>query len=709
MTSQGKLQQLLWSFCQLMQKYATGEITSESEIPRVLKWFIHTFQSMPIHEFRYIYIRSLCFWALELLQSKIILLEINNKQEILDLIEKCLYLQPTSDMIPLCMIDLTQWLIVHDGQLIIPDEKITSEVLAIFHAAWDNIYIQPYQKPSDGNLDKLESLVKNPRTSSDTMNQLIKGVRENLKRFLALQHSLPLEQSITDPSIKCLKMKTEQLLRIITGFVERKYVSLCIHPVLDGLSTYILSLYDPDPFSGLLDAAREQKAILQDILKSSIIDDNTSNPPSLYFQKKQHSIIESLQKKRNSQLKRELLVKTISHPVPSTDPFKDALEGNINEYDSDEEDENLLIKVKDIWVEMDPLTNRLINAKNIDFFGLTEQPGVFASEHSGRMHLTTNELQWYGLPKELQTKAIEAKKKQLLSKAMSLPLSSIRSFILEPLNSKRTWAQQLREKDPFSLSVKAMKSLYVDGAKETIMNNFDCLTVTTKEQVFRFFPFNRDQSTFLRTALEECSTVKSNYQEPLVKRILTENLFQQREQILRKLITEENPWIDNYAGISKSVMKITDDLNDEPTNVLMEQLFHSCRLENAVTNETVIILQHYWVISVTETARCNLLRIVDRILDPQVMQKVDPAFCILHQWLLGLERNVNAYKSPLVCMMLLRLIKKCKRMIMQPVTPLVKSHTDSIFENWQQFSSWLTSFNIHLLALDKEKEEKSDV
>lgn len=45
-----------------------------------------------------------------------------------------------------------------------------------------------------------------------------------------------------------------------------------------------------------------------------------------------------------------------------------------------------------------------------------------------------------------------------------------------------------------------------------------------------------------------------------------------------------------------------------------------------------------------ESTKESLLRIVDRLVDPQVMSKTDSAFQTLHAWLRGIEGAINPYK-----------------------------------------------------------------
>ena len=56
---------------------------------------------------------------------------------------------------------------------------------------------------------------------------------------------------------------------------------------------------------------------------------------------------------------------------------------------------------------------------------------------------------------------------------------------------------------------------------------------------------------------------------------------------------KEYPWLESSVAISKTIASLTDDVTT-PDPKDLERLFHSCRMEKAVTNETIVLLQHFW-------------------------------------------------------------------------------------------------------------------
>ena len=68
-------------------------------------------------------------------------------------------------------------------------------------------------------------------------------------------------------------------------------------------------------------------------------------------------------------------------------------------------------------------------------------------------------------------------------------------------------------------------------------------------------------------------------------------MLHERREILEDLMAEsEYPWLDSSASISKSIASLTDEIR-RPDPKELERLFHSCRLEKAVANETIVLLQ----------------------------------------------------------------------------------------------------------------------
>jgi hypothetical protein len=106
----------------------------------------------------------------------------------------------------------------------------------------------------------------------------------------------------------------------------------------------------------------------------------------------------------------------------------------------------------------------------------------------------------------------------------------------------------------------------------------------------------------------ECAGIRPSFQDHFVRQLVVcnllllffklltlcekiEKLLHERRDILEDLMSEsEYPWLDSSASISKIIACLTDE-SKRPDPKELERLFHSCRLEKAVANETIVLLQ----------------------------------------------------------------------------------------------------------------------
>jgi predicted RNA-binding protein with EMAP domain len=83
------------------------------------------------------------------------------------------------------------------------------------------LFVTKFVTPNNETLLHFKQLVQDTKTSSDTFSHLIKATREYLHRFQFLQRGLVGNDNVIDhPDIKTIKMKAEQLLKIIGGDIN---------------------------------------------------------------------------------------------------------------------------------------------------------------------------------------------------------------------------------------------------------------------------------------------------------------------------------------------------------------------------------------------------------------------------------------------------------------------------------------------------------
>jgi hypothetical protein len=167
----------------------------------------------------------------------------------------------------------------------------------------------------------------------------------------------------------------------------------------------------------------------------------------------------------------------------------------------------------------------------------------------------------------------------------------------------------------------------------------------------------------------------------------SEEIFRQRRHILNKFLQSGQKWLESASEIHTVVQRLLDEKQEFQKQDL-ELLFHSCRMESAVTIETVVTLQEFWRNTGSDSIKIRLLKIFDRLLDPLVMHQNDPAFVILYSWLRIEEPLVNPYKSTAVLAHISGLLRRSKNLTFEQLNPIVRTHGKSLFENWDEFNEW---------------------
>ncbi|KAJ3349006.1 hypothetical protein HDU91_006439 [Kappamyces sp. JEL0680] len=666
MSSKGKIQHF-YSFAQVIQNYSKDIPKHLSrDIPSSLKWFKHHSNAKTFRD------------AVGVLDG------VEVSEETKSLLDDCLFLQPIQDRLQSCVVDLQEWLIKNQSKLVCLDKNVTAAHLVDFHQGWEALFRIPYVKPTDETYDFFEKLTMDPRTSSDTFAHLIKAAYDNMLKFLALQQTIDPETIVTNHEIKAMKMKAEEFIRIINDNVANVDISHLMLRNIYELVVEGLAIYDPDPFSGLHDACNSLKASLDDI--NDNISKVRNEPPKMTIEAKRSPLIRLLEMKGQKDQESKLLHE--SHTNLGTGALSRLYQSDMSisqlalDYQEEQEQDlerDDLLDVHDIWIEIDPLIDRLLEIKDTT----SQSEGIMCSDYSGRFQFSSTKILWFGIPKDLADKAADLASHGLWDAAVMIPFTTIEKFIIEPIAAAATTPLAFEGGLPVSPVGIPSPPFHFNGNRRSEGNASDektfYLSIYTRTEVYRLFPFVEKETKFLKDAFYECAGLKPSFQDHVVRKLLTEKLFNERREILEDLLMEELPWLDSSIAISKTISELTDETRS-PDPVELERLFHSCRMEKAVTNETIVLLQ-------------ILLRITDRLIDPQVMQKSDTAFLVLHAWLRTQEQYLNPYK---------RLLKRCKTVSMDQLTPLVLSHTKSTFDRWEDFSNWLASYNVSKLKVDSE-------
>jgi hypothetical protein len=569
---------LFWSFCQIIQTYSNDiESNLETNIPISLKWFLKEFRTAKITEARYLYVRFLTFWSIEQYDSftrlyrNVLEHPVAVHDSVKQLFVQCLDLQPLHDRLQSCMIDITEWLIVHDQELIVTDMNSSPMAMRLYHEAWAQLALQPYTNPSNEFLHYVKRKVKDSKSSSDVLAHFIKSIREYISRIISRQQTMIKDENlITDPILKTLKQKAEQLLRVVLENVEDARISNVMRRAMSELILEIVSMYDADPFSGLHDACRSLQASLLQIDEEPKPFDE---PPTVEIEPELSPLMQMLQQKKSNTQKSTILKLSVDELIDE-DRFKSCMSiGQLEEeMNGDGTDGELILFDKMYnWVELDPIMNRLVQESDPTVQGY----GVLSSPHSGRFQLTTSKILWYGIPKQVTDRAVELQEHHIWNLAISIPFADIQCFVVQPI----TVTEDVR------LSSNQLDS----GLSITDITQQMVMSFYTTTEVYRFFPFTSNEVHFLKDAFDQVARIRPVYQDHFIRKILSDRLFDQRRQILEQLLLQSK-WLESSVEIQQCITNLTME-HQQSHQTQLELLFHSCRLESAVTNETIILIQ----------------------------------------------------------------------------------------------------------------------
>ena len=455
------------------------------------------------------------------------------------MVTECILRQPIQDRLQSGLIDIKEWLDLNKTKLANANEDdVSRDDFILYHDAWEDLYRIPYKKPSNDTYDYFENTIKDKRSSSDTFAHIIKAAYENLMRFTALQHEMDSEEIVIHKDIKTMKMKTEELVRIINDNVSEVEISHIMLRNIYELIVECLAAYDPDPFSGLHDACHSLKRTLAKNSERAT-KKRFPEPPKITFEANLSSLLQTLQIKGKLEIDKanENAVK-----MPSLDAFSrvynsgsDFSFGQVaQEVDQEQRQKvsgDLLLEIHNIWIEVDPILGRLNNLKSQAF----QSNGVLCADFSGRAVFTSSHIVWFGIPKDLYHRANELKMHGIGDMALSVPFSSIEKFIIEVLPGDYDSITPSSSRVPSVLSLahghkqpppSPPSFLPLKGKEElpTPKKAF-YITIYTGSEVYKFFPFLEKEAKFIKEALLECAGIRPSFQDHFVRQLLVRDVF----------------------------------------------------------------------------------------------------------------------------------------------------------------------------------------
>jgi hypothetical protein len=163
-------------------------------------------------------------------------------------------------------------------------------------------------------------------------------------------------------------------------------------------------------------------------------------------------------------------------------------------------------------------------------------------------------------------------------------------------------------------------------------------------KIVRFFPFHQDEIPEIMVALGDLIGRAPDTEAEFAAHVAGAQDMQWRTQTHQEL-TVDQEWLITVQQLQDLIRRVMDTpktLDDHD----LELLFHSCRLNEEVSMEALLLLKKTWYTLTSESTRLRLLQIVARLVDPRVLPPHLPHVRELLNWLTTVERQLDPYKSP---------------------------------------------------------------
>ena len=198
----------------------------------------------------------------------------------------------------------------------------------------------------------------------------------------------------------------------------------------------------------------------------------------------------------------------------------------------------------------------------------------------------------------------------------------------------------------------------------------------------RLFPLPPAEAGELRGLMRDLVGRDEFDEKEYVSTVMGEREARRRVKVLATLaaLNPNGEWIiDDNAELIKVMARLT--ASDGPQSIYdMERVYHSCRLNGAVTSEVISHLRHRWNEAKDETVRKKILDVVDRIFEPTIMRHGSPNFSTLSGWVKRLSQRVDVYTSPISSKVISSLEEKIGVFEKQAVMGIPINQFDDHFE-----------------------------
>jgi len=198
-------------------------------------------------------------------------------------------------------------------------------------------------------------------------------------------------------------------------------------------------------------------------------------------------------------------------------------------------------------------------------------------------------------------------------------------------------------------------------------------------EVVKLFPFGKSELQELLKTLYDLTGLKPTTIGAHVEHGAKQMLEDVRLRILdENILGAKSRWIKHTEELLRVLKDLTKD--DAPINMVeMEWLYHSCRNNKAVIQESLTILKELWISSKTQDTMMKILTIVNRFLDGDILKGDDEILSDLLLWLHSIETALDPYMNATPLKLLLKVCHRAETLQTQSVVPLVEALYDETF------------------------------
>ncbi|KAG9391643.1 hypothetical protein J8273_6408 [Carpediemonas membranifera] len=587
--------------------------------------------------------------------------------------------QPTQDMVPLLLASTRSWLARRRFRMVL------SAPVSEHYKVWRVIDVLPFTEPDPLDIDRLQSRIADTYTRTDIYLMLIK----RLYLLIFPNHSvadktrkvtwwLPFLQRMIrshPPAwrlIDTLSTNVDTILRQCEREREKSGIASPYWKDLVNLKALLRS----GTASSTVDAIDLFSFVPKDSLVSTTIKpaDHVPDPEMVPDPTANFNTHRPQQSEVATTAAIEDVVTTLSKP--RTEVF---------EYLPTDTTNKVLCLVDDIWFQLDPNIRRMVGVGSTDP-GVDEE--VMTARVPGVLRIMRAEIVWTPLVTLMTDERVEDFDAQLVVRYPEVTqwtFGTIHPSQLEP-DTALVGAQE------------------VAGSVANFGHNGEPCYVSlfTEDSVFRLFPFHTEEAQGIVDLLTQLSGQPPFTEKAFVTLQMDRNIGRRRIEVNQTLAMYRAPWITHTKDLSSVLQNLTSGQRHQEMSD-MERLYHSCRLNESVTKETITQLRRLWRKAQTEPARLKILSIANRLLDRSILRQGDQTFDAFTVWLGSLEGSLDPYKSPQSVRIVHELLKQATRLRSQLMAPISAGEFGELFDDVEEFGKTLDW--AELVALDDEAKK----